>query len=294
MGAIKGKQKVAVEDFGKKIGLVEVEVLIVNPTEEQYKDILGMELKEDSKAAIYKGESKDGNNYVRVDFWLRPTVKEGEPLARPYKVSFFLEDKDRLNKNETKTQFINNIGICSWGEDDSNLPEWFSKRDFRIAKGGEEDFYGFLRNWLGGLDYRDGDTVLELNWKDLMKGNISMLTEQVGGEFATSFIGLATVAVKGEGENIKEYQGIYNKGFLPSYTLRHFALVDYSDPAVLAKLAAKTTGLKIHERFVKNVVGEYGCKDVYSLKLLSDYIAEDHIVSSDDPMNGSDSEDAEY
>ena len=46
---IKGKVRQQTEDFGKKIGIVEVEVLCINPTEEEYSELLGIELKEDSK-----------------------------------------------------------------------------------------------------------------------------------------------------------------------------------------------------------------------------------------------------
>jgi len=191
-----------------------------------------------------------------------------------------------MNKNGDKQQYINNIGICSWGADETNLPDWFVKRDYRNAKGGEEDFYAFLRSWLGGLDYRDPEAELQLDWKKLMKGKLDDLQGLVDGDFAVPFIAMATVSIKGEGEDTKEYQGIYNKGFLPSYTMRHFNLVDYSDPDILGKLEVKTQGLKIHERFVKNVTGDYGCKDVYSLKPLSEYSAEDHLVASDEAMGG--------
>jgi len=39
--------------------------------------------------------------------------------------------------------------------------------------------------------------------------------------------------------------------------------------------------LKAHEKFVVNVIGEYGCKDYYILKDLQDYNADDNLVASD-------------
>jgi len=291
MSAIKGKKREQTEDFVKKIGMVEVSVIAINPSVEEYKDVLGIELKEESKAAQYLGESNDGNNYLRVDFWLQDT-KEGQK----FKVSFFLEDKNRMNKDETKQQYINDIGVCSWGADESSLPAWFVKREVRNAHSGEEDFYSFLRTWLGGLDYRENDTELQLNWKDLMKGKVSDLRELIGGDFAVDFIVMATVIIKGEGEEIKEYQGIYNKGFLPAYAMRHFNLTDYSNPEVIAKLEKKISkDLKGHERFILSVVGEYGCKDIYSFKAISEYISEDHLIGGDDAMGGEGSHDeSEY
>jgi len=282
MSTIKGKKREQTEDFSKKIGMVEVDVIAINPTIEEYTEVLGIELKEESKAANYLGESRDGNNYVRVDFWLEATADQ-----QKFKVSFFLEDRNRMNKDETKQQFINDIGVCSWAKDEEGLPAWFAKREFRNANSGEEDFYSFIRSWLGGLDYRDDDTSLELDWKALLKGNLSDLKEQIQGEFSTPFIAMATVSIKEENDEIKEYQGIYNRGFLPGYTMRHFNLTDYSDPAVLGKVQGKPSkGLKIHERFIQNVTGEYGCKDIYSLRPLKEYVSEEHIAASSDTVGG--------
>jgi hypothetical protein len=39
--------------------------------------------------------------------------------------------------------------------------------------------------------------------------------------------------------------------------------------------------LKAHEKFVVNVVGEYGCKDYFTFKDLQDYNADDNLVASD-------------
>ena len=292
---IKGKVKEQTEIFGKKIGMVEVEVISINPTEEEYKEVLGIELKEDSKATNYLGESNDGNNYLRVDFWLSTLVPEDETPMK-FKVSFFLEDKNRTNKDGDKQQFINDIGVCSWGEDDSNLPSWFTERNYRNAYSGEEDFYAFLRTWLGGLDYRDPDTELNLSWKDLMKNKLDDLRELIKGDYAVSFLAMATVTVKGEGEDLKEYQGIYSKGFLPSFTLKHFVNIDYSNPEILARIQAKSKDLKSHERFIKNVTGEYGCKDIYTFEPLKDYVAEEYLVSTDEAAGGMgvSNDDAEY
>jgi hypothetical protein len=265
-------------DFGKKVGLFEAVVIAVNPTIEEFKDKLGMELKEDSKAAEYLGETKDGNSYLRVDFWLEE-VKNSDR----FKVSFFLEDKERENKDGTKKQYINSIGMCSWAADENDLADWFTKgRDFRVAYTGEEDLYNFMRVWLSELDYRDAETVLQLEWKKLMRGNVKDLRDQIGGEWCKSVVALATVIVKERDGESKEYQGIYNKAFLGGYALKQFRLVDYGDRRTQESLKnKKPKDLKAHEKFVVNVIGEYGCKDYYTLKDLQEYNAEDNLVASD-------------
>lgn len=280
MSSIGGKKRenTGTGDFGKKVGLFEANVIAINPTAEEFKDILGMDLKEDSKATEYLGETRDGNNYLRVDFWLQRVNQDDK-----FKVSFFLEDKERENKDGTKKQYINSIGMCSWAADENDLAEWFTKeRDFRVAYVGEEDFYNFVRTWLADLDYRDADTVLQLEWKKLMRGNIKDLKDQIDGEWVKSVVALATVIVKERDGESKEYQGIYNKAFAGGYTLKQFRLVDYGDRRIQESLKnKKPRDLKAHEKFVMNVIGEYGCKDYYTLKDLQDYNADDNLVASD-------------
>ena len=274
----KKRENTSNESYSRKVGLFEANVIAVNPTMEEFKDKLGMELKEDSKAIEYLGETKDGNNYLRVDFWLEEVKNQDK-----FKVSFFLEDKERENKDGSKKQYINSIGMCTWAADENDLAEWFTKgRDYRVAYVGEEDLYNFMRVWLSELDYRDAETVLQLEWKKLMRGNVKDIKDQINGEWCKSVVALATVISKERDGEVKEYQGVYNKAFLGGYSLKQFRLVDYSDRKVLDGLKnKKPRDLKAHEKFVLNVVGEYGCKDYYILKELQEYNPENNLVASD-------------
>lgn len=279
MSSIGGKKKEQVQqpEFSKKVGLFEANVIAINPSAEEYKDLLNIELKEDSKVVEYLGKSQDGNTTLRVDVWLED-VKSKEK----FKVSFFLEDKERENRDGTKKQYINSVGSCTWADDPNNLADWFTSRDYRVAFTGEEDLYNFLRTWLGNLDYRDAETTLQIDWKRLMKGNVKDIREQVGGELATTFVAMATVKTVVKDDEAREYQSVYNKAFLPAYSLKNFRLVNYSDTKVLETLRQKKTrDLKPHERFVVNVTGEYGCKEFYIFRDLKDYSADDNFVASD-------------
>jgi hypothetical protein len=280
MSNIGGKKREQVQqqtEYSKKVGLFEANVIAVNPTTEEYKEILGMDLKEDSRATEYLGESQDGKTTLRVDFWLEEVKNKDK-----FKVTFFLENKEKVNKDGTKKQYINNVGVCSWSDDANNLPQWFSKREYRVAFVGEEELYNFMRTWLGNLDYREAETTLQLEWKSLMKGNVKAIKEQVGGEFSTSVVALATVKTVVKDEETKQYQGVYNKAFLPAYNLKQFRLIDFSNPSTVSGLRSKKSNeLKPHERFVLNVTGEYGCKDFYILKDLKDYNEGDDLVASD-------------
>ena len=279
MSNIGGKKRESVQqtDYAKKVGLFEAKVIAINPDAEEYKETLGIELKEDSKALEYLGENRDGNKTLRVDFWLEE-IKNKEK----YKVTFFLENKEKVNKDGTKKQYINNVGTCSWASDANDLPEWFAKREYRVAFVGEDELYSFLQTWLGNLDYRDAETTLQLDWKNMMKGNLKDIKSQIGGEYCVNVMALATIKTVEKDGEIKEYQGVYNKAFLPAYDIKQFRVTDYSKSDVLNSLRAKKTkDLKRYERFVINVTGEYGCKDFYILKDLKEYSAGDNIVATD-------------
>jgi hypothetical protein len=271
------KERQSLPELSKKVGLFEARVIAINPTAEEFKEILEIDLSEESKVTEYLGTSRDGNTFLRIDIWL----EEVKNLDK-FKVTFFLEDKERENKDGSKKQYINNIGKCAWADDENNLPEWFTKRDYRVAYVGEEELYEFLRTWLGELNYTKDDTVLQLEWKKLIKGNVKDLKDQVDGAYCINVIALATVTIRQkDGEN-KEYQTIYNKAFLPGYYLKNFRLVNYNDFSVQNNLRTKKTrDLKPVERFVVNVTGEYGCKDYYILRELQDYNAGDNLVASD-------------
>ena len=93
---------------------------------------------------------------------------------------------------------------------------------------------------------------------------------------------MAIVIVKEKDGESKEYQGVYNKAFFPAYSLKNFRLIDYSNKDVLKQLTnKKSKDLKPHERFVVNVIGEYGCKDYYTFKDIQDYNPDDNLVASD-------------
>ena len=288
--AIKGEQRQGFEAQVLRVGVFVGEVVAINPDREEFKETLGIELKDDSKATEYVGESKKDNNpTVRIDIWSAIGAGETKEFK---KVSFFLENKVKTNKDGNKTQFINNIGGTSWATDESALSDKFKKREFREAYVGEEDLYKFLRTWVN-LDYSKADTELFLDFKKLIKGNVKELKELIGTDLVGKVGQLATVKVvqKEDGEN-KEYQGVYNRAFFPEYSLKFFRLMDYGNEELQATLRKKDyfKDLKAHERFVVDVTGDYGCKEHYVLKDIKDYNPEDNFVASDKALDPADSE----
>lgn len=264
-------------EFVKKVGIFEAKVIAINPTPEDYKDLLGIDLPEESKATEYLSVGTDGTSKIRVDVWL-----EDVKTSDKFKVTFFMEDSKKENKDRTKKQYINNIGISSWASSEDNLPSWFVKRDYRVAYSGEAEFVEFLRMWLGGLDFMHEDTELMLEWKKVISGNLKEWKDEIDGDWCQTVGVLATVkSVEKDGE-VKSYQSVYNRGFFPGYSIKNMRMIDYNNPEIIRQLGfKKSKDLKMHERFVLNVTGEYGCKDFYTFKELSVYDPEANLVESD-------------
>jgi hypothetical protein len=274
------------KEFAKKVGLFEARVIAINPTTEEYADVLGRQLKEDSKATEYLGTSKDGNARLRLDFWLEEVKSQDK-----YKLTFFVENKEKENKDGTKKQYINNIGRCTWADSPNNLPTWFKERDNRVAFVGEEDLYNFLRSWLSNIDFSSKKSTLQLEFNKLIKGNVKEIKEQINGEWANNIVAMATVSTQEKEDGVKEFQNVYNKAFLPPYSIKSFRLVDYNKATTVSALRQKASKeLKPHERFVLNVVGEYGCKDYFTFKELKEYNSEDNLVASGKVLADDDSD----
>jgi hypothetical protein len=284
MSSIGGKKREQQGEYSKKVGLFEASVIAINPDAEEYKEILGIELKEDSKATNYLGQSDEGNTKLRIDVWLEEVKNKDK-----FKVSFFLENKEKANIENTKKQYINSVGSCYWAADPNELPTWFTAREYRIAFAGEEELYSFLRTWLGNLDYRDAETTLSLDWKMLMKGNVKDIKTQLNGEFCTNVVALANIKTVEKEGKVKEYQDVYNKAFLPAYSLKQFRLIDFDKPENQHPLKdKKSKELKPYERFVLNVTGEYGCKGFYIFKDIRDYNSNENLVASDAVLSDDD------
>jgi hypothetical protein len=261
-------------DFPKKVGIFEAKVLAINPSAKEFKDILGIELKEDSNATNYYDDVKQK---LKVNVWLQDVNSDFRTTA-----TFWLEHGEKTNKDDTKKQYINSIGVCSWASNEDLLPAWFLKRDKRVAHIGEEEFLGFVRIWLGGLDFSDPDTEIMLDWKKVMAGDLKDLKDQIDGEFTQTVGALATMKTVDKEDGPKSYQNIFIKSFFPGYSIRNMRLIDYNNPDVVRGLTfRKSAELKMHERFVVNVAGEYGCKDYYTFKELHDYDPDSNLVESD-------------
>ena len=280
------RERTNFEEQPKYVGIAEAKIVAINPSPEEFESFMSYAPKEDSKQFEYLGETKDGNPYLRVDVWLeeiKERKRDDKPIHEKFKLTYFLEERERSNKDNTKLQYVNAVGVCSWAEDPNDLPDWFKEREYRVANVGEEKFCNFLRMWLSNIDYRSADTVLSLEWKKLMRGNLKEWREQIGGEWANNVGIILTIETVEKDGEIKEYQRVYEDGFLSPYSIKYFRNVDFDDSNVIQKLRErKPRELKPHEKFVLNIKDpERGCRNFYVLKDAKVYDPSENIASSE-------------
>ena len=141
-----GNIKTKSEKGGLYTGVTNFKVNAVNPTKEELSELLGRTFEND---IVYDD---------RIDIRLSN------------------DDVDTKESFWPKNMYINGYGQTSWGEDENSLPDWFDKKDIRVARKGEADLYAFMIGWLNP-DLKEGE--LKLPFEDLCKGDVSSLKSAV-------------------------------------------------------------------------------------------------------------------
>lgn len=186
-------------------GLTNVKVIALNPNKEGLIK-LGFSPKDEP---VYITENDNSKEKVRLDFYV---VSENNLVKT--KISFWLENDERKNRDGNKKQFTNNLGQFAWSagleDNPSTIYEWFDSTGERPAFIGEETLNNFLRNWANVAN--DGECYFETMSK-MVKGDIQELknyAKALQGNFVRVLLGVT--------ENSgKEYQAVYTKFFDRSY-----------------------------------------------------------------------------
>ncbi len=273
--AVKGKTR-TFTGYSPKVGFFRSRVLMINPTLEEiskYQDISNM------KEPEYLGEFEDSNDNktykkVTIVFWLQAVDKDGKDIPNVvFRKIFTLIDKVRTNKDGDKTQFINNIGSCTWAKSKEDLKQdkysWFTKREFRESLAGafglgagEEKLYMFLQKWLS-LDYTDPDTELSFDTKPFFKGKFKELQNLLNLEYkdhttfgnATIHTAPGTVTEENPEPTPKVYQNVWDE-FLPGN---------------IWDVLEKPIRPNWIQLYIDRMEGDYGCKDYFITDLMRDY-----------------------
>ena len=230
-------------DIRRYIGVASVYVLSVNPTKSMLEELYGRSL---DKAPEYVGDTEIGPEgdkkkvaQVRIDFVVKADPEkycdsQGQPLEFISKVSLYLANSFRYNKDQSKVQVIDKYGRTAWVsvEDAKNhvIPMYTNgpaniDKGYRPAYIGEEDLINFLKAYLniprvekwensqvvGLIDHpEDAEAGLD-HIPDYFKGDFSELQDIIGYQPNNKVKVL--FGIKTTDEN-KLYQTVYTRMFL--------------------------------------------------------------------------------
>lgn len=248
MSFAKGSESKKPASVKRYIGLASCYVLAVNPDKKKLEGIYGREMENEPS---YLGENEDpvtGNKYrqARIDFILkvngdRHKDSQGKPIDAITKVSFFLGDRARTNKDKTKVQVIDKYGRTAWVTREQfqkhEVPVYSTGpanicQDYRACYDGEEGLILFLKAYLGIGNVMEYDETSK-TWS--MKPNpedYEASLEEIKKYFEGDFRELEEVLKLQPNNKVKvlfgvkttdkgQFQDIYNREFLMNNTSNH-------------------------------------------------------------------------
>lgn len=272
--SVKGKQRE--QKLNEKfVGFASVKVVAINPTRAELNKMLGKQDNEDDKEFVYLTQDQDGNDRLRMSFWLY-NEKNGKYFVH----SFNITNKERQNKEKTKVQLINATCVTYWAPylegtediDEDVIPTWFKNftnkekeaiadKKWKRALSGEEELGTLLRSWLGRMKWSDPDAEVLVDTKKLFKEDYKELSSLIDGDYDTSFVALIGVRTD-DTDSTKKYQQVYGKSFLPEGFMRYIEKGN-KFPSDYSK--------KTWNRFKDEVEGDYGFNGYTELVPLTDY-----------------------
>ena len=195
MAFAKGKESVDVVNK-KYIGVAPVYVLAVNPNKEQLEKLYNTQLEKEPEylGEVEVGEDKHKVKNVRLDFVVKTVADRCNGIELISKVTFFVRNELKYNKDKTKVQVIDKYSRTAWVTVEqakaheipvySNGPANIDK-DYRPVFVGEEELTSFIKTYLNIPDvmkYVDNKWIMVSNTEDC-EARLDDITKYFNGDF---------------------------------------------------------------------------------------------------------------
>ena len=268
-------------------GIFTGNVVALNPDNEKIQELIGKELKEGTEEKKYEGETKNGDKYVKLVFWL-------EVDGQYFTCVYMLIDKQSISETKGKLEYVNQVGQSVWVGDESELKDSFTKftdkdknvienKQYREAIQGESSLYSFLCAWLN-INVFNNDTNLfeDVNIKDIFVDSEKFIKKEysfyINSEFSNPVVGMATVNTytKADG-TVAQSQKVFDR-VLPFWVKPH----------VNKAIASKNWTDKKVSFWYNNI--NSNCKDVFLFDNITPYNGE--ALQSKDEVHTSTTENA--
>lgn len=235
MAFANGSESVEGATFDKYIGVGVVNVLAVNPTKEKLEELYGTQLQKEPE---YTGV-KDGVKWARVDFIIRVNKEKHPDIDYTGKLSFFLRDEYRTNRDNTKVQVIDKYGETGWLTKEEVANKTFDRskfarlsNEFKPCHVGEDSLVRFIKAFLvipDSTKYVNGKWV----FNDEL-GDSEAALDEINEYFKGNFKELNTIIAMQPNNRVKVVFGVRtsddNKQYQAFYTnhVMRLNVTDYS------------------------------------------------------------------
>lgn len=293
--AVTGNKK-ETGSYTKTYGFVEYKILGANLSNKKLKE-LGFYIKEEDedKEREFVAE-KDGVKRVMIEFAC------ADAKGKTRRLTFFIEDRPARNKEGNERDlylYINTQGKTMWSVREDRFEGIFENPYFtgvddayspRRAMVGEEQFMLFMRTAMK-INYKDGGTI-QYNLKKFFNGNFKELNDDLQTDYLGSIVVATTIRIKQTEEGIKEQEAFYPYAFVSGDAMKVIESKKEFTPADVDAIHQKIKDNKgkkgkertyvtpLEEMIAKMTDAEYGCKDVYHLGVVKEYVSTEHIETA--------------
>lgn len=216
-------------EIKRYVGVAPVKVLAVNPNKTTLEKYFNTTL---DNEPVYTGE-KDGVKFARVDFLVQTDIdKCGVDMIT--RLTFFIRNEKRYNRDKTKIQVIDEYGRTAWATadeyKDKKVPVYSNgnsanlSNNYRACLNGEENLTNFVRTYLNipaAMRYVNNSWVMIENPSDA-ECRFDHIEDWFNGKF-TDINDIHTLMPDNKvkvlfgvrtSEDGKQYQDFYNRMFL--------------------------------------------------------------------------------
>jgi hypothetical protein len=143
------------------------------------------------------------------------------------------------------------------------------------------------------IDYKNGGTI-SYDTKKFFKGNFKDLRSDLASDFLQTILVATTIRIKETDEGIKEIESFYPYLFAPGsyyklvvnkkdkqFTQEDIDAIRLKEKNNKEKIGKKAWISPLEQIILKMSDADYGCKDVYHLGVLKEFVSGEHIETSD-------------
>lgn len=194
MAFASGRETTDSQEIKRYIGVAPVFVLAVNPTKDELEKIYN-NTSDNAPEYLSKTEVNGKEvEQVRIDFIVQTNTERSNGIDLKTKLSFFLTNMPKYNRDGSKVQVINKYGETTWLsiEDAKNkvIPSnlsWFEAADIRPAYIGEAELTIFIKKYLNipNKSYRKSNgELVELENKADAEARLDCISNYFKGDFS--------------------------------------------------------------------------------------------------------------